>query len=234
MTYLGSKSKYSKYIVPILQKAIDDNKVNTFIDCCVGGSNIIKEIKATNRIGIDNNQYLIALMREMQKPDFKFPKKPTREDWDKAKKYDGSLPDWYIGLISIFSSYNTRGFAGGFIHGEIGEKQYNGRVNTAKKDIPKILDIKYLCYDYHCLQNFKNCVIYIDPPYFGTKKYDTSKDFNHNDFWEIVRKVSKKNIVFVSEMTAPEDFEIVWEMETKRTLGSKTTKAVERLYRYKT
>ena len=101
MTYLGSK-KYSKYIVPILQKAIDENNIDTFVDCCVGGSNIIKEIKAKNRIGIDNNKYLIALMKEMQKPNFEFPKKPTREDWDKAKEYNNSLPDWYIGLTSIF------------------------------------------------------------------------------------------------------------------------------------
>ena len=30
MVYMGSKSKYAKYIVPILQKAIDDNKVDTY------------------------------------------------------------------------------------------------------------------------------------------------------------------------------------------------------------
>ena len=232
MTYLGSKKKYSKYIVPILQKAIDENNIDTFVDCCVGGSNIIKEIKAKNRIGIDNNKYLIALMKEMQKPNIEFPKKHTREDRDKAKEYNNSLPDWYIGLTSIFSSYNTRGFAGGFIHGEIGEKQYNGRVNTAKKDIPKILNIKYFCLDYHDLINFQNCVIYVDPPYAGTKKYDTSKDFNYEEFWQIIRKISKNNIVFVSEMHAPEDFKIVWEMEVKRTIGDRTIKAIERLYKY--
>ena len=41
MVYMGSKSKYAKYIVPILQKAITDNNVDTYIECFVGGANII-------------------------------------------------------------------------------------------------------------------------------------------------------------------------------------------------
>lgn len=64
------------------------------------------------------------------------------------------------------------------------------------------------------------------------KKYDTSKDFNYEEFWQIIRKISKNNIVFVSEMHAPEDFKIVWEMEVKRTIGNRTIKAIERLYKY--
>ena len=41
MVYMGSKAKYAKYIIPILQRAIDENKVNTYIECFVGGANII-------------------------------------------------------------------------------------------------------------------------------------------------------------------------------------------------
>lgn len=231
MTYLGSKVKYSKYIVPILQKTIDKNNIKTFIDCCVGGANIIKNIKAEKRIAIDNNKYLIALYNEVLKENFEFPSKPTRADWDNCKS--GNERDWYIGLTSIFSSYNTRGFAGGFIHGDIGERQYNGRINTFKKDLPLLEGIDFICEDYSYLKNYSNCCIYIDPPYKNTKKYDSSKNFNYKDFWQVVRETSKNNFVFVSEMEAPNDFNIIWELDTNRQLGGVTTNCIERLYQYK-
>lgn len=37
MVYMGSKAKYTKYIVPILQKEIDEQGANTYIECFVGG-----------------------------------------------------------------------------------------------------------------------------------------------------------------------------------------------------
>ena len=49
MVYMGSKIKYSKYIVPILQQVIDDNNVNTYIECFCGGCNIIDKINCENR-----------------------------------------------------------------------------------------------------------------------------------------------------------------------------------------
>ena len=34
---MGSKSRIAKYIVPIIQKCIDDNNLETYIENCVGG-----------------------------------------------------------------------------------------------------------------------------------------------------------------------------------------------------
>lgn len=55
MVYQGSKRRYTKYIVPILQEAIDSNSVDTFVDLCCGGCNIIDKIKAEKKIAVDNN-----------------------------------------------------------------------------------------------------------------------------------------------------------------------------------
>ena len=44
MVYMGSKSKYAQYIVPILQKCIDDNNITLYIEPFVGGANIIDKI----------------------------------------------------------------------------------------------------------------------------------------------------------------------------------------------
>ena len=51
MVYLGSKARLVKYIAPILQKCIDDNHIDTYIEPFVGGANMIENIKCKNRIG---------------------------------------------------------------------------------------------------------------------------------------------------------------------------------------
>lgn len=37
MKYIGSKNKISKYIIPIIQKAIDDNNITVYYEPFVGG-----------------------------------------------------------------------------------------------------------------------------------------------------------------------------------------------------
>lgn len=37
MKYMGSKIRIAKDIVPIIQKTIDDNNINTYIEPFVGG-----------------------------------------------------------------------------------------------------------------------------------------------------------------------------------------------------
>ena len=37
MKLMGSKSRIAKDIVPIIQKCIDDNSLDTYIESCVGG-----------------------------------------------------------------------------------------------------------------------------------------------------------------------------------------------------
>lgn len=232
MTYFGSKRKYAKYILPILQKAINENNVNTFIDCCCGGCNIIRDIKCGNRIAIDNNKYLIALYKEMQKDGFQFPPHPTREDWDKCKDFPEQCNEWYVGLVSIFTSFFARGFCGGYIRDKDNEKKYNGQVNTAIKDLPKIKDINFISADFNEILKYSNCVIYVDPPYKDTKKYDTAKNFDYGRFWETMRLASENNIVFISEMTAPEDFIEVWALDGIRNIGEAHVKCTEKLFIY--
>lgn len=229
MTIQGSKVKYIKYIIPILQKCINENNIDTFIDCCCGGCNIIKNINCNNRIAIDKNKYLISLWKELQKPDFKFPLFPTREDWDRCKNgYE--TRNWYIGLVQIFTSYLARGFEGGY---NKQEKQYWGRVHTVEKDLPLIKDINFIEDDYSRILSFNNCVIYVDPPYINTKTYSSDPHFDYDRFWNTIRKVSENNWVFVSEQCAPEDFKAIWTLKTNRQLQGNITDCTENLFIYK-
>lgn len=62
MKYFGSKSRIAKYIVPILQKEIDNNIIKLYVEPFCGGCNIIDKIKCERRIANDINPYLIDLL----------------------------------------------------------------------------------------------------------------------------------------------------------------------------
>ena len=63
MKYLGSKNRIAKEILPLMLK---HRKNKTWVEPFVGGCNIINKVKG-KRIGADNNEYLIALLIELQK-----------------------------------------------------------------------------------------------------------------------------------------------------------------------
>ena len=80
-------------------------------------------------------------------------------------------------------------------------------------------------------------MIYNDSPYKSTTSYGVG-NFDHDKFFDWCREQAKKNIVFVSEYEAPDDFECVWQQEVKSSLsangvagGSKVS--VEKLFRVK-
>lgn len=233
MVYMGSKNNYAKYICPILQKTIDDNNIDTFYDVCVGGAHIIENIDCKNKIGIDLNGDLIDLYNyAINGGDF--PENLTREDWNKAKAGNGE--PWWRALVCFFTSYAARGFSGGYA---LNSKRdfYHERLANFKNQLPLIKDCTFVKGDILNYEFPSNSVIYIDPPYKNTKRYDINKEFNYEAFWERVRTLSKTNYVFVSEQEAPNDFHYVWKFETTRNIGfnkgQKEVKAKEYLWTYK-
>lgn len=67
------------------------------------------------------------------------------------------------------------------------------------------IDIKVFGFDFKNLDVPQNALVYCDPPYAGTSKYN-GVDFDSDRFWEWAREVSKQNLLAVSEYKAPDDF----------------------------
>lgn len=242
MVYMGSKAKYAKYIVPILQKAIDDNKVDTYIECFVGGANIIDKIKCENKYGYDRSDTLIALLQAIQSGMNNVLKEGSRELWDKGKEYvkNGKMPSDMtlaeIGAMEFFASYCNGGFPRGYAKNTSTRDYFNEARRNAEAQSEHLNGIHFVCQNYDELKDVSGAVIYLDPPYQGTKIYgyanQSKMDYEH--FWNWVRDLSKNNYVFVSEQNAPEDFEVIWEQEVTRTINKENNfKAVEKLFKYK-
>lgn len=250
MNMMGGKSRLAKYIVPILQKAIDDNNIDQYIEPFAGGLSIIDKIKCGRKFAYDINKYLIYLYIHIKSGGI-LPDVVTKKTYDKARKAwyndnkDKEFQDWEIGCYGWLCSYNGRGFKGGWSY-EGFEKRKDGTIihrnyyqerkrNLLKQfEQPLCQDIIFGISDYKELHNLKNYVIYCDIPYANTKQMDVVNTFNYEEFWGIMREWSKNNIVYISELSAPSDFECVFEQEVSRSIkATDKSKAVEKLFIYK-
>ena len=179
MVYMGSKAKYAKYIVPILQKCIDENNITLYIEPFVGGANIIDKIKCENRYGFDRSDTLIALLQTAANNFDNVLKEGSRELWDKGKAYvkDEKMPEDMtlaeIGAMEFFASYCNGGFPRGYAKNTETRDYYNEAYRNMEKQAPSLKGINFSCQNYWDLssKDIKNAVIYCDPPYQGTKIY---------------------------------------------------------------
>ena len=242
MVYMGSKAKYAEYIVPILQKTINENNVDTYIECFVGGANVIDKIKCENRFGYDRSDTLIALLSLAAEDFDKVLKDGNRELWDKGKAYvkDGIMPDDMtlaeIGAMEFFASFSNGGFPRGYAKNTTTRNYFQEAYRNMEKQAPNLKGINFKAQNYWELEPVKGAVIYLDPPYQNTKHYGYANQtkMDYDKFWNWVREISKDNYVFVSEQTAPDDFEAIWTQNVKRTNGKDNNfKAVEKLFKLK-
>jgi site-specific DNA-adenine methylase len=126
-------------------------------------------------------------------------------------------------------SYNGKYF-GGYVGSKernypAERKRYYNRLhdNTVFQEAT----IKQGSYTMYNSQNTKGALIYCDPPYEDTEGY--RNEFNSGDFWDWARKMSKANIVLVSEYKAPSDFVCLGQHSKRQTVAAKTNKTRKRL-----
>lgn len=226
-------------MVPIIQKYIAENNIETYIELMVGGANLIDKIDCKKRIGCDINEDLIALLKYIQEdngisiaPDF-----CSFEHYAdvRANKGNGKYQKEYVALIGYCASYGGRYFDGGYGRDSKGGRNiYTERLANLKEQAPNLKGIELLCCDYKSfdISKYQNALFYLDPPYKGTKQYSKQK-FDYDEFYDFCRNLAKNNIVLISEYDMPNDFECIWQKGRKvlqksdRVIGDK---AVEKLY----
>ena len=247
---MGSKARFAKDILPLLLEGRLDGQC--FVDLFTGGANIVSLVDGY-RIANDKNTYLIAMFKGLQENRNR-PNEIPKDLYNIARDiYNGKefgfnhimeMDDFMVGWIGWMGSANGRFFDGGY------SGKSNTRVGTVRdyiresisninKQIPLLNGINFLSLDYKDVVIPEKSIIYCDIPYENTKQYSTSKDFNHSDFWDYARNLSLSgHSLFVSEYNSPDDFECVWEKETKSSLsangiigGNKIS--TEKLFRYK-
>lgn len=227
MKYLGSKRRIAWKILPIIISYCTTE--TTWVEPFVGGGNMIDKVPNTfTRIGADINPHVIAALTAVR--DF-----PEKLPTDVTEEYYRSLhhtePDPITSWIRFTCSFGAM-FENGYARGDT-QNYANEARNSALRQTHNLQDIELICCSYEQFSDLKNCIIYCDPPYENTAKYKTTESFDRIKFWEWCRTMSKNNLVFVSEYTAPEDFECVWSGKSKTHFSSQRTETkhvIEKLF----
>lgn len=238
MRYLGSKTRIKNDLYPFLTEHLDGK--NEFVDAFMGGANVIDKLPYDKKVGIELNQYVCSIWKRIQKDGVSWiPQAFDEDDYYKVKldyKWkDHKNPKELIGYVGNCLSYGSKWW-GGFAKYNPKKKEdhvleaYNG-IKKQVESFEFLNETKFINCSYDEYEYKPNSVIYCDPPYAQTIKYES--DFNHAKFWEWVRKMTLDgHYVYVSEYDAPYDMKCIWRKAVNEQVGKNTNQKVEKLFIY--
>ncbi len=230
MQYFGGKAKIAKYIVPYLESVRKENQL--YLEPFMGGCNIVSKM-AGKREAYDFNQYLVEMYKGVQS-GYELPDVLNEERY-KYIKENKDEDKVLTGFVGFGCSFAGKWF-GGYARNKQNNNYCKASKNSLLRKMETMKDVKFGFADYKTL-NPKGCLIYCDPPYANTTKYTGVPSFDSGEFWNMMRKWSRDNDVFISEYEAPEDFVSVLDIPTKTSIRDKDCNVcsrVEKLFTYKT
>lgn len=227
--YFGGKAKIAKFIVPFLESQRKENQ--PYIEPFVGGANIVS-LMSGQRYAYDYNEYLIEMYKAVQN-GYELPDILSEEEYKHIKENKDENK-----ALTAFVGFGCS-FAGKWFGGYARNKDNRNYCSVSKrlllKKMKTMSDVIFDWKDYKTLQP-ENCLIYCDPPYANTTKFNGVKNFDSKEFWNIMRIWSLNNEVFISEYKAPDDFKCVLNIETKTDIRNKNDNRIktnEKLFTYK-
>lgn len=236
--YQGSKARFAKYIVPIIQRYINENDIHTYLEPFSGGCNIIDKISCETKIAYDKHYYLIELLKHVQYTTDDLPDTILYDEYQDVKNNKECFDSWFVGLVGFCASFGNKWFGG---YARNSSEDTNGArvaqsINNLKKQAPSLKDIHFKCMDFRDIDTrISGAVIYNDIPYKNTTSYKTGS-FPYEEFYDWCKEMSKNNIVLVSEYDMPGGFKCIWEKETKvlldrnKSSNDENNKRIEKLF----
>ena len=166
LKYMGSKARLSKDIAPIINQLIKKYNIETYLEPFVGGANVIEHIKCKNKIGSDNNEYLIDMWQSLQ-AGWKPPETMSKEMYEDIKNNKDEYGKSLVAIAGFCATYNAKWFGGyaGIVKTKIDtyRNYYDEAVRNILKQILNIMDVEFIHNDYTYYTNIKNSLIYCDP-----------------------------------------------------------------------
>ena len=241
MRYMGSKAQ-----VPLPYEILKDRKPGQlYIEPFVGSASCITQVLPNwfiddgPRVGADKNPYLIALLQALQlgwKPE----QHMTKEEYDSLREqYKAAvIPDDFFERARMGYAGCGCGFRGKFFDSYVNtgghgiarggsSKDYIAEFYKSLPSAQELSGIKFVCSDYVDLAIPNGSLVYCDPPYENTTKYQYGID--HGFFWKWCEELVTRNCqVFVSsyESGIPANWHIVWRKRHRSTMANTRSKPV--------
>lgn len=228
MRYFGGKTRIGRELAKFINETY--GKPIVYWEPFCGMFSVGENIKAMKRVATDKNEDLILLWKGLQK-GWNPPTEISEEEYLSLK--EDETPSALRAFVGFGCSHSGKWFAG-YARDATGRNYALNAHRSVLKKQKKIKDVDFDCGEYfNFYPSIRNSIIYCDPPYQGTagsQGFDSSI-FDFERFWEWIRKKSINNIVLISEYSAPEDFEVVWQKNVK--LDMYQHNRVERLFKLK-
>lgn len=219
MRYMGGKFRQSKAICQILKPYVNPSTV--YVEPFCGGmwsaARVAKELRPKKMILNDINKPLMLLWEKCLKNGCDWLPVDIEQIENEYPKYkltqdeNDPLTAWY-GVALSFGGKWFGGVARRYYKGQREKSYESERKSTYKKiDSLRMVETEMHTGSYKNLEIPNGAVVYCDPPYKGRVKAHHFDNFNYDEFWEWVRELSNRCIVFTSCFDCPADFETVYE-----------------------
>ena len=216
MAYIGGKARGSDHITSLLNHRLFNGM--DYLEPFVGYAHILRRVERKNSYrASDCNELLVTLLKGVQNGE-RFPNISKRE-YD-SLRYETNDHSFRRAVAAFAYSYK-----GGEWRGYFNKRRDRSYADEHKRYHELLFrnsvfqNTRLSCTDYRRLIP-REKLIYCDPPYKGTTGYNDGAVFNHDEFWDYMRRWSQNNIVFVSEYHAPRDFKCIAKREKNNNLAS--------------
>jgi DNA adenine methylase len=200
MKYMGGKSRIAKPIAAYLKTLRKPGQL--YIEPFVGAASVLCEMAAGGPAqAFDVHEDLILMWQALQR-GWVPPAKVSAAEHCRLRRARPSARRAFVGFACSFGGK----FFGGYARSRNCPRGYarEGRSSLLKK-LGRLRHVEFARADYQALKP-AGALIYCDPPYKGTAGFRGTPKFDHDRFWETVRRWSRNNTVVVSECSAPPDF----------------------------
>lgn len=218
MRYLGGKSKTAKRLAAIIGGG--DRLIEPF---CGGGAMTAALAPQFNTVEASDIHEDLILMWQAVQAGWEPPGDVSEAEY---KALRDAPPSALRGVVG-FCSWGGKWF-GGCPRAE-NRSFFDETRRSILRDVKKVGNVTFSRRDYRDAHVREGDVVYCDPPYVNTTGYKAGK-FDTSEFWRVAQGwVDGGATVFVSEMTAPENWRIALEIDIRRGVTGKAM-VKERLY----
>ena len=218
MKYLGGKFRTAGDIAGYINSVIGNDQ--PYWEPFVGAAWVLRRVSSQKRYASDINHYLISMWLAVQN-GWVPPSVVTNEEYNEIKGNIDQYPPELVSFVGFATSWGGKWF-GGYARDPNSDRNYakEGMLSLLRA-APLVRSVEFFTANFLVAPPpEESMLIYCDPPYMDTTKYNFAPQFNHDRFWNRVRELEGMgHNVIVSEYSAPDDFQVVLEMQTRTDLN---------------
>lgn len=234
---MGGKSRLAKSIRDVILSRVEVGEETAYWEPFVGGCGSFEVVapEFPRAVGSDIHADLMMMWKALM-DGWEPPASVTEEEYAALRN---AGPSALRGFVGFGCSFGGKWF-GGYARSKAGESDPGKYAGRSGRSVLRTLEalkstrVRFEHAPYWRILPEKGDVVYCDPPYKGTTRYE-HKDFDHDAFWKWATEMSETGVsVFVSEYEAPSGWQEVLRRELVSSVGGHANyqRRVDRLFQY--